>query len=225
MDINLRALTDKEIKRLEQALVEPIDRKYLVHWVLQATGDVVRLSTLPRLGVVRDDVLKLARDGRHWLQTIEKCAGKDLLRDHAELDQLVVMMERLCGEAEAIATRLGTAVGSGHPSTAFALEGFLDRMIGIAKMAKVFPSTPGRALRSQTAPRCPPAFFVFVGQALEVAIDVIKSSPLSRDQKEAAVTILASQSDNALSKLLERLRGKIGDYREGAHGLVEGWGD
>jgi hypothetical protein len=98
-------------------------------------------------------------------------------------------------------------------------------MIGIAKVAKVLPSTPGRALRSQTAPRSPPAFFEFVTEAVDIAIDVINSSPLLREQKDAAVTILASQTDNALSKLLERLRGKVGNYQERGHGLVERKGD
>ena len=224
-DFTLRALTDEEIERLKKALRKPIDRSYLVHWVSQAIRDVAKLSTLPRLGVVRDDVLKVARAGRQWLRTIETCSGKDLLRNQSDLDQLVVMIERLCGEAEAIAKRLGTAVRSGHPRKPFALEGFLDRMIGIAKTANVLPSTPGRALRSHTAPRSPPAFFEFVVEAIDIAIDVINSSPLPREQKDAAVGILASQSDKALSKLLERLRGKIGGYRDSKHGLVEIQGD
>jgi hypothetical protein len=173
------------------------------------------------LGVVRDDVLKVARAGRQWLRTIETCSGKDLLRDHAELDQLSVLVGRFCDEADAIATQLDAAVGSGHPRTPFALEAFLDRMIGIAKKAKVFPSTPGRAPRSHTAPRSPPAFFQFVIEALAVATAVVNSSPLSVEQKTAAAMILRRQSDEALSKLLERLRGRIGDYRQGSHGLVE----
>jgi hypothetical protein len=63
-DFTLRALTDEEIERLKKALRKPIDRSYLVHWVSQAIRDVAKLSTLPRLGVVRDDVLRVARAGR-----------------------------------------------------------------------------------------------------------------------------------------------------------------
>ena len=94
-------------------------------------------------------------------------------------------------------------------------------MIGIAKKAKVLPSTPGRAVRSQTAPRSPPAFFNFTIKALAIAKEVIKSSPLPDDRKKAALSILRIQSNEALSKLLEQLRGQISNYREGEHGIIE----
>jgi hypothetical protein len=101
------------------------------------------------------------------------------------------------------------------------LEVFLDRLIGIAKWEGVPPSTPSRALRSETAPRLPPPFYNFVTESVEIAIEVIKSSPLPETEMQAALQILAVP-DSTLSKTLERLRGRIGDYREGAHGLVEG---
>jgi hypothetical protein len=88
-DINLRALTDEEIKQLEEALVKPVDRNYLVHWVSQATRDVVRLSTnQPSLGDCRDDVLRIIRDGRKWLEQIAASPAELFLRQGTELDQV-----------------------------------------------------------------------------------------------------------------------------------------
>jgi hypothetical protein len=49
---------------------------------------------------------------------------------------------------------------------------------------------------------------------------LIRSSPLPRDQMDAALAAL-SVTDQSLIKSLERLRGQVGDYREGAAGLVE----
>src|ERR1700740_3072191 len=56
---------------------------------------------------------------------------------------------------------------------------------------------------------------------LAVSRDVIKSSPLSDPQKRAALAILRVQSEGALIKILEDLRGRIGDYRETPRGFVE----
>jgi hypothetical protein len=75
--------------------------------------------------------------------------------------------------------------------------------------------------RSLTAPRPPPPFYDFVTESLEIAIEVIKSSPLPETEKQAALSILASVTDGALIKILERLRGQIRDYRESAGGLIE----
>jgi hypothetical protein len=61
----------------------------------------------------------------------------------------------------------------------------------------------------------------FVQTALAISRDVIKSSPLSDGQKQAALSILRVQSEGALIKILEDLRGRIGDYRETPRGFVE----
>ena len=219
--IDIRPLTGKEIEQLERALVKPIDRSFLVFWVLQSIRDVVKLSTQPTLRDYRDDFLRIARDGRQWLQQSEECPGQSLLRQSTELDQLTIMVSRFCDSVETVAKRLDTAIKPGHPRIPIVLEGFLDRMIGIAKKARVLPSTPSRAPRSQTAPRLPPAFFNFTIKALAIARSVIKSSPLPEDQKNAALASLRVQSNEALSKNLERLRGRISNYREGEHGLIE----
>jgi hypothetical protein len=121
-----------------------------------------------------------------------------------------------CNQVDCIAKQVGVSIKPGHPQTPFLLVTFLQNMIGIAKTAKVIPSTPSRAPRKPTATRPPPAFFDFV-----MALRVIKSSPLPVDQKRAALAILRVQSNEALSKVLETLRGRTGDYHDGLHGLVE----
>jgi hypothetical protein len=67
------------------------------------------------------------------------------------------------------------------------LRAFLDRMIGVAKKAKVLPSTPMRAIPTK---KPPPPFFQFVLEALAISRDVIRSSPLPPHQKAAALSIL-----------------------------------
>jgi hypothetical protein len=216
-NIHLRPLTEEEVKRLERALGKPIDRKRLVHWVEQATRDVVRLWNEPTLRDCRDGFSRIAREGRRWLQHIECCPGELILQQNTELDQLMATVSGFCENTEAVAKRLSAAIHPGHARTPFVKEAFLDRMIGIAKMARVLPSTPGRA----TKPTLPPAFFAFTKKALAIARDVIESSPVPEDQKKAALLSLLVQSDEALIKVLERLRGKIGNYQESEHGLVE----
>jgi hypothetical protein len=101
------------------------------------------------------------------------------------------------------------------------LEALLNPLIGIAKRAKVLPSTPSRDLLDLVdAPPGPP-FFRFVTAVLDIAMAVIRSSPLSREQMDPALAALSNVTDQALAKTLERLRGRVGQYRESAAGLVE----
>jgi len=62
---------------------------------------------------------------------------------------------------------------------------------------------------------------VFVREAVAIAMEMIRSSKLPRDQIDAALAALSKVTDQSLVKALERLRGRIGDYREGTIGLVE----
>jgi hypothetical protein len=215
-DSPVRPLTDDEIERLERRLGRPVDRDFLVHWVSQAIRDVVRFSRLPTAREHRDSLLRIIEEGRQWIQHVEACPGISFLG--SELDELKRVVARFSDQANLLAKQFG--VKRGHPRTPVALEGFIDRMIGIAKAAKVYPSSESRALRSQTAPRPPPDFFWFTAEALEIAQDVVKSSPLAEDRKQAALSMLDVPSRGTLSKLIERLRGKISDYRDGEYGLV-----
>jgi hypothetical protein len=218
--MTIRPLTEAEIELLERSLGRPVDRSSLVHWVSQSIRDVVQLRDLPTARECRDALLVVVREGREWVHDINHCPCASLIGQKAELDELTKEVARVCDRAERVAKELRATIKPGRHRAPFALEAFLDRMIGIAKMAKVLLSTPGRAQRSQTAPRRPPAFFNFVKTALAIARDVIRSSPLPHG-KEEALAVLRPQSDEALGKLLERLRGRTGNYRESERGLVE----
>jgi hypothetical protein len=217
----IRPLTEREIEELEQTIGQSVDRDHLVYWVSEAIRDVVRLSNLPSARKYRDGLMQIAGEGRRWLRRIEEFPGASHLPKRIELDEVTSMMARFCDRVESLAEQFGTSIKRGHPRTSFGLEAFLDRMVGIAKRAKVLPSTSGRALRSQTAPRLPPAFFNFVLKALAISRDVIKTSPLPETKRKAALSTLRVQSEDALSKVIEGLRGQIGSYSESTHGLVE----
>ena len=218
----IRPLTETEIAQLEEALGKPVERAYLVHWVSEAIRAVVRLSAAPTPREYRDELAEIAHQARNWIQTVEGSRSTSLLPKALGAKTLTGSVTNFCEAIESLVTRLDSSIRPGHPRTPFALEAFLDRLIGIAKRARVLPSTPSRALRSETAPRLPPPFYNFVTESVEIAIEVIKSSPLPETETQAALSILASVTDGGLTKILERLRGRIGDYREGAHGLVEG---
>jgi hypothetical protein len=212
----VRSLQENEVKELERALGKPIDRGYLVLWVSRAIGDCVRLSTQPTPREARDELLKIAGEGREWINRIQGFSGAFLLGD---LSELTTTVTRFCDRADSAAERL--IIKAGHPRIPFPLDGFLQNMIGIAKRAEVLPSTPGRAVRKTADGAVRSPFLEFVQTALAVSRDVIKSSPLSDGQKLAALAILRVQSEGALIKILEDLRGRIGDYRETPRGLVE----
>jgi hypothetical protein len=144
-----------------------------------------------------------------------------LILPDVDVKALIGSVTNFCEGIESLVTRLDSSIRPGHPRTPIALEVFLDCLIGIAKWEGVLPSTPGRALRSETAPRLPPPFYNFVTESVEIAIEVIKSSPLPETEILAALEILAVP-EGSLIKSLERLRGRIGDYHESAHGLSEG---
>jgi hypothetical protein len=222
----IRALTEDEIARLENALGQPIERSYLVHWVSQAIQAFLLLMTLPPPRERRDDLKKIAEQGRKWIETVEQSRSTPLLPAvllpaELDLEHLISSVHTFCDLVESLARQLDQAVGPGHPRTNLALDAFLDRLIGIAKRARVRPSTPNRAFLDPRYPGPVPPFYDFVSEALEIAMEVIRSSPLPRDQMDAALAMLASVTDQSLVKALEGLRGRIGNYREGTIGLVE----
>jgi hypothetical protein len=221
-DSPVRPLTDEEIERLQGRLGRPVDRDFLVRWVSQAIRDVVRLSAQraqPNAHECRDGLKRIAKEGRRWLELIDTCPGISLLG--AELDEFKRGVARFCDQADLLANKF--TVKRGNPRTSVLVRAFIDRMVGIAKTAGVYPRGESRALRSQTAPRPPPDFFWFVDEALAIAEDVIKSSPMAEDLKQAALSMLTVKSRGALSKLVEQTRGKISDYREGPHGGLVAW--
>lgn len=214
---DLRSLTEREIERLELALSKPVDRKYLVFWISRSISNAT-LPTQPTARERRDGLVRLARQGRRWLQQIEVCPGAIQLGRGDKLDELRAMVARFCDRVDSLAEEVGRSIKSGHPRTPLALEAFLQNMIGIAKQAKLLPSTPTRYLDTK---RPPPAFFNFVEEALAIAGDVIESSPLPEHQQRAAFSKLRVNGRDALIKFVEGLRGRVSDYQESSHGLVE----
>jgi hypothetical protein len=213
-------LSEADIAELEKILGPRANRKHLVYWLTQAIRDVVSLSLLPPARKRRDDFRRIAREGRHWVRGFKMSPDLKTLQAQARLEEVQTAVLEFCENVEAMARELDPAVKRGT-RIPFALEAFIDRMIGIAKIAHVVPSVPRRVIRSQTAPRKPPIFFQFVKAALEVARDVINSSDLPYSTQKAALETLKNRSNYALMEILVGLRGRIGNYRDGPHGVTE----
>jgi hypothetical protein len=213
----IRPLTDDEIGRLEKALGQPIERTYLAHWVVQAIQAFTWILTLPSPRDRRDDLKKIAEQGRKWIDTLEQSRTTPLLTPVLDVEQLMSAVRGFCDAVNSLARQLDQAVGPGHPRTNVALEALLEPLIGIGKRAKVLPSTPNRFDPGSPAP----PFFGFVTEVLDVAMDVTRSSPLPADQIDTALAALSNVTDQSLVKIIEGLRGRIRDYREGTIGLVE----
>ena len=213
----LRPLTGEEIECLAAALGKPVDRNYLAFWISQSISNAVKLSTLPSGRTCRDELMRVARQGRQWLRRIDECPSQPILGQGIEIDELKGKVAQFCAHAEAVARQVGGLIKRGQRPTSPALQAFLDVMIGIAKHAKVLPSTPQRYMNS----RRPPAFFEFVEEALVIAREVIDSSRMAEQQRARALASLHIYSRDALIRLLERSRGRIGSYHVSAFGLVE----
>ena len=215
---DVRPLTETELQRLESALGKSVDRQYLAHWVSEAIRDVTRLSILPSAPELRTDLMRMAREGRQWLRHATEYSDTFLPRQRSALDLLLPAAEAFLESIDFMAAQAAASIKAGRRRTHLGRLAFLDRMIGIAKRAKVRPSTPMRAIPTK---RPPPPFFQFVFEALAISRDVIASSPLPDSQKAAALSILRIRSKEALIKVLEELRGRISDYQDSTHGLVE----
>jgi hypothetical protein len=226
----LRPLTEAEIIELEKALGAPVDRQYLVHWVSRSISDAVTLARLPSPRQMRAMLSRIERDGRAWLQRIEDGEAASLLATRADVPKLRVDVMEFCDCVAALSREIDALV-RGHPRAPVALELFIDRMIGVAKRAKVLPSTPSRALpkrrkvmaagTTRRKKAAPPQFFRFVKVARRLACTVIRTSSLPEAQRAAALSTLQVHSDDALNKLIVKCRGRIDNYRLTPHGLVE----
>jgi len=231
---DLRSLTREELEGLEAALEKPVDRKHLKHWVSTSISNTVKLASRPSARQARDGLKKLASEGRKWLDQVDSDPIKalleqkvlqehkgrpDALLEHrTKIKELRGAMAEFCELADCTAVEVGRLIKrGGQRSTSPALIGFLQNMIGIAKRNKIRPSTPQRDMYSKK----PPAFILFVEKALATAKDVIESSPIPNQQKRRAVQSVRYASRDALIRVLERRRGRIGDYHDGPYGLIE----
>ena len=227
-------ITKDELDQLETALEKPVDRDHLAHWVLTAISNAVKRSNLSSPARARERLREFAKAGRKWIDKIDSDPIRSLLIQRAlqeggglqsavaehrtKVEELKATMAGICEQADSAAAELGRFIRKGgQRSTPPALTAFIETMIGIAKWNGIRPSTPQRDMDSQK----PPAFFVFVKEALSIATDLIKSSEIPTAQKRPTVQSLRYVSDHALIRIIERKRGLIGNYREGARGLVE----
>ena len=213
-------LKEEEIERLEDALDGKGDHDRLVFWVSQSIDNHVKLSTnRPQAArACRDDLMKLARQGRRWIHQIDNCRGIALLLQRAEVAELREKVAHFCDQAETAADAVGRSIKPGPRQRLVPLQTFVQNMIGIAKRAGVHPSTPNRAKGNLTWGT---TFLEFVTEALSIATDVIKTSSLAAEDKKAALAKLRYASDKALVKIIERTRGRVRNYKLGRHGLVE----
>jgi hypothetical protein len=136
---NVRPLADSEIESLQQALGQPIDRDYLIHWMSESIGDVVRLSNLPTPRQLRTDLTRMARDGRQWIRCAREFTKLFSPAQRIRFERLEMAASHFCEGVDAFASDLANSVRSGRPQRQISLRAFIDRMIGIAKKAGVRP--------------------------------------------------------------------------------------
>jgi hypothetical protein len=229
----LRRMNKLELEELTTALEKPVDQDHLEYWVSTAISNAVKLSSLPSPGQARDELKRIASEGREWIDQVDSDPIKTLLiqkvlqennglpaavtEHRTQMRELKLTMTRICKQADSAAAELGRFIRrGGKRSTPPALINFLGTMIGIAKWNGILPSTPQRAMNS----RKPPAFFVFVEKALSTARNVIESSQIPNQLKGRTVQSLHYASRDALIRILERQRGRIREYRQSRHGRL-----
>ena len=217
-ELSIRPLTDTEIDSLAELLGSHIDRPYLVDWISKSINYTVRSARLGTPRQIRNSLLEVERDGREWLKRIDQSRVRPWLTLRANLPEFRATVVAFCDHVNTLAQELNTVVGLGRSRTPPALEAFVDHMIGIAKKANVLPSTPSR--RSDRKADLT-KFLKFLVRAVGIARRVIKTSKLPEDVKAQALSRLQYTSTDALSKVVVKVRGRIGNYRATPHGLVE----
>jgi hypothetical protein len=168
----------------------------------------------------RRQLQRLARQGRLWLREIAENPLQAVLCGYTNFERLNDEVTQFCDQVDAIRRQYGVGVKTGPPRRRLLLQVFIGELIGIAKLAGVPPSTPGRAILPTTPP---PPFYRFVTAALMIAEEIVVSSSLPERQREVAQSVFTVASDEALVKQIETVRGRVGDYvpSESGHGLVE----
>ena len=210
MHPHIRHLTDAEIDSLEQVLGAPVDRQKLANWLSHSIEYAVRSASQPTPRQVRDSLFRFEREGRQWLRAMDESSIAPLLTARANLRQLKNSATSYCDRLDSLARQVAALV-RGRPRTPAALELFVDNMIGIAKQAKVRPSTPSRSTKRKRD--YSPPFFAFLTKTLRIARQMIRSSSLPEKSKRAALANLPFRSTDALGKLVVKRRGRIASYR------------
>jgi hypothetical protein len=116
--VAIRELTAEEIQRLERALGQPIDHMYLVHWMSHSINALVQVASVPSARQLRDDLTRMAREGRQWIRSVAEYPP-DILwpRAGAERDRLIEAAEGFCQSIDLMASQAGSLVKRGNTKT------------------------------------------------------------------------------------------------------------
>ncbi len=228
---DFRPLTDTEIGRLERTLgrrnVEQLGkslgkdgRDVLAQRVARIVRDVVHLAVQPTLPDHRAKLQRIARQGRLWLREISEDPVRPLVRANTDFEQLKAGVTRFCDQLDAIRRWSAAGRRPGAPRQQLLLQVVIGELIGIAKLAGIRPSSPGRAILP-TKP--PPRFYNFVTAVLAIGEEIVLTSSLTGSERQAARSVFTVRSEEALIKQIETVRGRVSDYvpSELGHGLVE----
>jgi hypothetical protein len=214
-----RPLTKAEIQDLRRALGSRVDPDYLAYWVSEAIEDAVRSVSYLSPRELRDSLRDIEHCGRRLLRSIDEPKVARFLRVRIDLASFRTAAVQFCDDTAALIREVNAVVGPGRSPTSAVLAAFIDRMIGIAKRAKVLPKVPSRRANRKTVTT--PPFFKFLQKALRIGQRVIQTSKLSDKVREEAVARLQYQTRDALIGAVIRKRGKIRNYRPTLSGLVE----
>ncbi len=217
---DIRPMTDAEVERLEQALGKPMDRQLVRQRLSLTIRQLVHLSLQPKAPDHRPELQRLARNGRVWLREIAENPMQPVFRGNTNFEQLKVEVTEFCDRVDlGIRRRSCCRQEDGPPRRRLLLQFFIGELIGIAKRAGVYPSSPA----CEILPKRPPPFYQFVRTTLSIAKDMVQSSSLTERQKAAAQAIFVVDAETALIKQIEIVRSRISDYvpSEAGQGLVE----
>jgi len=228
---NRRPLTDTEIDHLERALGErnvrqlgkalgKDGREALAQRVAQIIRDIMCVAVQPTPPDPRGQLRRVARQGRRWLRDLAEEPVGALVRTNTNFEQLKGDITRFCDQLDAIREWTGAGKKPGAPRQRLLMQVAIGELIGVAKLAGVPPSSPGRAIW----PKKPlPRFYKFVLAALYVGKEIALSSSLTKRERQAVQSAFDVQNEEALVKQIEIVRGRVGDYvpSQSGHGLVE----
>jgi hypothetical protein len=216
--VALPDLTDEDFETLERALGKTADRGWLVQRVSHIIREIVRIAIEPKPQDRRPELQRLARQGRLWLRQVTTCHADSKLLINTNFKQLEVEVNLFCDQIDAIRREYGGAVKAGPPRRRLLLQVFIGEMIGIAKLVKVLPSTPGRAI----LPHAPSPSFLWVRERGARNKSEGRAHVLvNGGRKKSALSVFSVRGDEALVNQIELVRGRIGDYRDTPHGLSE----
>lgn len=120
------------------------------------------------------------------MRQLAESSVQAMLRGNVNFEQLKAEVTRFCDELDAVRRFYGAGIKVGPPRRRLLLQVFIGELLGVAKRASVYPSTPGRAILP-TKP--PPPFYRFMQAALMIGQEVVRSSSLTDRKRQAALSV------------------------------------